>query len=514
MHSSTLWTCSHCGKVLMRKNIYSHLRVVHYYTTEQIDEIKASVRREAPVKKEFVSCPLCEERFDNHERFAMHCQEEHAEDGSRCEDRKDLHKYSHEYIIRRLRKDYPAKTSRLHFVTKGDLWRIANRFGLRPGYRHKDDMLSLEQRAKEKNPDDGIRLFEMPVNPTGEGFRLIIITPQQVEWLQKFSHRGISVDDTHNATRYNLKLATVMVLNERDAGVPAGRTPTWASFSIPNAIMDTTMVSERWHLRLKTEFLHRNANTRADCLVDLLITAVEDLSRSDEIKARRRLVVASYRVQQTAICHRQAKKECDLNRLRIRPLGSEKWEVYSVKTTELLQVERSNDCECSEQNVHCTLCSICPYAWSCSCTDNRAGISCLHRHAVMLHSNPPNRRTIETSAQPTPEEAEISEPVEAAAPPLETEVSAAQQRREERSQLRNFIHMKISVIETNVNALVNTDTVEAREQLEQIHDMIDKASQIGATSLTGIAVRPELAKPGGKPKQPKVELYTVRNFNI
>ncbi|KAK6044469.1 zinc finger, C2H2 type [Cooperia oncophora] len=334
MHSSTLWTCSHCGKVLMRKNIYSHLRVVHYYTTEQIDEIKASVRREAPVKKEFVSCPLCEERFDNHERFAMHCQEEHAEDGAggepqdytvftlffetkreydawleeqqehggtsfytrdsskskgtaslRCNragkytketdtrathTKRDvlhcscflnvkveengavsvkgclghvghtiesallrltaaqqlflkglLEEYSHEYIIRRLRKDYPAKTSRLHFVTKGDLWRIANRFGLRPGYRHKDDMLSLEQRAKEKNPDDGIRLFEMPVNPTGEGFRLIIITPQQVEWLQKFSHRGISVDDTHNATRYNLKLATVMVLNERDAGVPA-----------------------------------------------------------------------------------------------------------------------------------------------------------------------------------------------------------------------------------------------------------------------------------------------------
>ncbi|KAK6050108.1 hypothetical protein COOONC_12388, partial [Cooperia oncophora] len=54
-----------------------------------------------------------------------------------------------------------------------------------------------------------------------KGLLEVIITPQQVEWLQKFSHRGISVDDTHNATRYNLKLATVMVLNERDAGVPA-----------------------------------------------------------------------------------------------------------------------------------------------------------------------------------------------------------------------------------------------------------------------------------------------------
>lgn len=48
--------------------------------------------------------------------------------------------------------------------------------------------------------------------------------------------------------------------------------------------MDTTMISERWHLRLKSEFLHRNANNRADCLVEILIKAVRDISESDDIK--------------------------------------------------------------------------------------------------------------------------------------------------------------------------------------------------------------------------------------
>ncbi|KAK5974572.1 C2H2-type domain-containing protein, partial [Trichostrongylus colubriformis] len=343
-----------------------------------------------------------------------------------------LEEFFQDYIISRLRKDYPGTISRLHFVTKGDLWNIVNRFGLRPGFRHKDDMQSLKARKEEGNPHDGIRSLDMPEDPSGEGFRMIIITPQQVQWLRKFSHRGISTDDTHNATRYNLKLATVMVLNDRDAGLPAafllsgtmtsldveklfleirkvvpefnpaqivtdeapcfyngfrsvfpqsraklhycrwhidktwqrnvnkmveprlrsqvkkklkellviedlptferhfaeilaflhvegqdkmddylrrnylgefnleltlvyhseqrtisGRTHTWASFSNKDAVMDTTMISERWHLRLKTEFLHRNANTRADCLVDLLIRAVEDLAESDEIKVCR-----------------------------------------------------------------------------------------------------------------------------------------------------------------------------------------------------------------------------------
>ncbi|WKX89891.1 hypothetical protein Q1695_009045 [Nippostrongylus brasiliensis] len=61
--------------------------------------------------------------------------------------------------------------------------------------------------------------------------------------------------------------------------------------------MDTTMLSERWHLRLKIVILYRNAKSRADCLV-------EYLTRVD----RRRLASASFRVQQTTVRYRSALK--------------------------------------------------------------------------------------------------------------------------------------------------------------------------------------------------------------
>ncbi|KAK6031800.1 hypothetical protein OSTOST_02033 [Ostertagia ostertagi] len=108
-----------------------------------------------------------------------------------------------------------------------------------------------------------------------------------------------------------------------------GRTLTWGSFFNPDAIMDTTMISERWHLRLKSEFFHRNANNRADCL------------------AYRRSANSSYRSQQSAICHRIALKKFRSHSDRIKQLEPEKWEVYSKRLTEVFKVQRIRDCECS-----------------------------------------------------------------------------------------------------------------------------------------------------------------------
>uniref|UniRef100_A0A7I4YHW0 FRIGIDA-like protein n=1 Tax=Haemonchus contortus TaxID=6289 RepID=A0A7I4YHW0_HAECO len=62
-----------------------------------------------------------------------------------------------------------------------------------------------------------------------------------------------------------------------------GKVPSWASFADKTGIMDTTMISERWHHTLKEDILHRNANCRIDRLVDLLIRAVEEKSESTEI---------------------------------------------------------------------------------------------------------------------------------------------------------------------------------------------------------------------------------------
>lgn len=73
-------------------------------------------------------------------------------------------------------------------------------------------------RVQENAVDDGIRLY---VPNTGEGFVLVNITPIQKAWLQRYGARAIIMDDTFNLITYCLKLATVVVADEWDKGLPA-----------------------------------------------------------------------------------------------------------------------------------------------------------------------------------------------------------------------------------------------------------------------------------------------------
>uniref|UniRef100_A0A7I4Y063 MULE domain-containing protein n=1 Tax=Haemonchus contortus TaxID=6289 RepID=A0A7I4Y063_HAECO len=120
-----------------------------------------------------------------------------------------------------MRKDYESKECKLYFVTKKDLWNVMTKYKLTPGLRDRDDITSLELREQERNPSDGIRFFKKQDEPSGKDFVLVIITPRQQRWLDQFASKGIAVDDTHNVTRYALKLATVMVIDDRDRGLPA-----------------------------------------------------------------------------------------------------------------------------------------------------------------------------------------------------------------------------------------------------------------------------------------------------
>ncbi|XGW34497.1 hypothetical protein V3C99_018424 [Haemonchus contortus] len=132
-----------------------------------------------------------------------------------------IQEFSTDYIIQKMRKDYESKECKLYFVTKKDLWNVMTKYKLTPGLRDRDDVTSLELREQERNPSDGIRFFKKQDEPSGKGFVLVIITPRQQRWLDQFASKGIAVDDTHNVTRYALKLATVMVIDDRDRGLPA-----------------------------------------------------------------------------------------------------------------------------------------------------------------------------------------------------------------------------------------------------------------------------------------------------
>lgn len=71
-----------------------------------------------------------------------------------------------------------------------------------------------------------IRLFQVPDDPTGKGFLIVIITLTMLAWLRKFSHKGVTLDDIFHTTRYNLKLATLMVADDRSRGLPVEFTYT------------------------------------------------------------------------------------------------------------------------------------------------------------------------------------------------------------------------------------------------------------------------------------------------
>ncbi|KHJ86134.1 hypothetical protein OESDEN_14124 [Oesophagostomum dentatum] len=466
-----------------------------------------------------------------------------------------LEEHSMDYILRRLKRDYSPKTSRLWFVERSDLWNLTTKFGLRPGHRDNNDMNSLMLRRADENPDDGIRLLEISDDPSGKGFCMVIITPIQVEWLRKYSHRGIAVDDTHNITRYNLKLATVSVADHKDPfmlsgtmttsdvqkmfteikkvipnfdpqqivtdeapcfyngfraifphsrarlhycrwhvdqtfnraatkyvevhlrervkrnlrkflsivdlnafehrfaeilayldvenqtatakypkGNYLGRTASWASFANRNAVMGTAMISERWHLRLKKDFLQRNANSRADFLVDLLIRAVEDLSESTEIKDRRRLAAASYRVQQTAKSHRWALKHYEGKPEKITQTGNNTWNVEGRNAQEVYTIRYDGGCVCAS--------------------------------------------TLRTVEELGVQEEEAPFPIEAPEPSVLHPVTAAQERKQERNQLRSSIESRYAVVNTHVNILVNTDTDDSLASLKEIYELIDRASRI------------------------------------
>ncbi|VDO19884.1 unnamed protein product [Heligmosomoides polygyrus] len=200
-----------------------------------------------------------------------------------------LQEYTTDFIIRKMRKDHSAKTSKLYFVTKKDLWNISTRYNLTPGVRAKEDMASVAMRELERNPDDGIRF-------------LLIITPLQVRWLQQYGNKGVSLDDTHNLTKYTLSdeaafnnrltevltylrnkecLQMVQYLQKEYLGQEKIR--KWASFNRKGAVMSTSMFGERWHLRLKQEKLKRKANARADFVIDVLIKAVNELAEDYEV---------------------------------------------------------------------------------------------------------------------------------------------------------------------------------------------------------------------------------------
>ncbi|EFO98377.1 hypothetical protein CRE_23746 [Caenorhabditis remanei] len=127
--------------------------------------------------------------------------------------------YTNKQILHKILKTY-NENHRIFFSTPDDLSNLRKKEQLFPGRRHENDLESILLRVNEKKDCDGIRFYSPPENATGEGFKLVIISPEQLDLIKKYSHRGITMDDTHHCTTYRLKLSTMLVCDGFDRGLP------------------------------------------------------------------------------------------------------------------------------------------------------------------------------------------------------------------------------------------------------------------------------------------------------
>ncbi|VDL76405.1 unnamed protein product [Nippostrongylus brasiliensis] len=79
--SSGQATCEVCEKVMLCRNVSSHLKKMHNYTTEQAEEVKKTLKMETMIEG-LIICPIYDDQFLNKEGFAGHCLMNHSDDGA------------------------------------------------------------------------------------------------------------------------------------------------------------------------------------------------------------------------------------------------------------------------------------------------------------------------------------------------------------------------------------------------------------------------------------------------
>ncbi|EFP11498.1 hypothetical protein CRE_19296 [Caenorhabditis remanei] len=139
-------------------------------------------------------------------------------------------------LIVKQAKNESTENSRMHFLNSDDIRNLKNMLNLNEAQYHNDDLTSVEIRIKENSEADGFRLYVPPTDSSGSEFLIglakhrtnnfknftVIITPQHLESIKKFSHKIVILDDTYNITQYNLKLTTMTVIDNFDRSEPAG----------------------------------------------------------------------------------------------------------------------------------------------------------------------------------------------------------------------------------------------------------------------------------------------------
>ncbi|EYC38889.1 hypothetical protein Y032_0688g1545 [Ancylostoma ceylanicum] len=88
-------------------------------------------------------------------------------------------------------------------------------------HSEEDDLTSIDKRVERRDPADGFRLYTPAITSDGDGFLLVIITPTQEQFLRNHANRGIVIDCISGVSQHNLSLATIVIADRYDCGLPA-----------------------------------------------------------------------------------------------------------------------------------------------------------------------------------------------------------------------------------------------------------------------------------------------------
>ncbi|KAK6022146.1 hypothetical protein OSTOST_12168, partial [Ostertagia ostertagi] len=150
--------------------------------------------------------------------------------------------------------------------------------------------------------------------------------------------------------------------------------------------VNTSMLIERFHRRLKHEVFASKANVRVDILLDALISLPPEMEEDRKIKMARGLCEGRYRLQQHHRAHAAAMKVFGKNRANVVVRGEGRWVVSDGRGIHHVH-QRVCICD-SQHNNHCQKnnCGACPYGFLCDCqSDTKSGISCVHVHAAAIY---------------------------------------------------------------------------------------------------------------------------------
>ncbi|RCN44396.1 hypothetical protein ANCCAN_09610 [Ancylostoma caninum] len=262
---------------------------------------------------------------------------------------------------------------RLYFTTAADIRNVESSLSLQPGRLDDDDLVSVTKRFNLQLSFDAMRRLDLPESGNDGCFCIVIITPEQEKLLKEFCAHGVSIDDTHCTTRYQIKLSTLMVADNDGRGLQV-------------AFMISYKVDTEQCVKLFEEVQKLYPEFGPSCFLSddtqILLEAVPNIIRDHYIKDSRGLSEGKHRGKENMRRHKAAVLAHDS--VTLCQTSESQWQINSFSRGRYKITIRS--CTCASELAHCILCAVCPTTVTCSCPDSvKIGVSCKHAHAWALN---------------------------------------------------------------------------------------------------------------------------------